>query len=493
MWPSDTRRYWFRCPAGLHPDVLRAPVAYRGCHRCVRSAMALPEPGDSFGDLHPEWVERWHPENPVTPFQVRRRSRAEVRVDCGRGHDWLIAVAALDRGAHCPECRRDEGYRVKPGPRPEQSFAALRPHDAANWAQERNGDVTPEDVFPGSNDFYWFRCPRGRHPDIYRCPNAYRGCNLCNQARSNAARPGHSFGDARPEVVHLWHPDNDFSLFDVKPNCTRVGRWRCARGHQWECSPFRLRKVPCVECERARYAVEDSLAALYPAVAATLSAANDQRAEEIAPHAGRVHLWSCGAGHDYPMSASMRVSGRPCTVCVPVRRTGSTPGRLSWEETVTLNLIEALTGLVLSRSHRLGPHVRADGAVEDLRIAVDYDGAYWHSLETSEEKDRRKSERAVALGWRLVRLREFPLQGIEGIECAVLDGSGKLRDLALVAARMLQPERRHERPTDAEVEVAQERAAEQLRVANAAVRPADADAFAAERRASALPAGSLDS
>ncbi|WP_241975740.1 DUF559 domain-containing protein [Cryobacterium sp. TMT4-10] len=48
----------------------------------------------------------------------------------------------------------------------------------------------------------------------------------------------------------------------------------------------------------------------------------------------------------------------------------------------------------------------ADGS----RLAIEYDGSYWHA--DRQDVDTKKSLDLLAAGWRVVRLREQPLSGL---------------------------------------------------------------------------------
>lgn len=45
-----------------------------------------------------------------------------------------------------------------------------------------------------------------------------------------------------------------------------------------------------------------------------------------------------------------------------------------------------------------------DLALTDLRVAVELDGEYWHSLPDIQDKDRRKDRALAAEGWRVIRI-----------------------------------------------------------------------------------------
>lgn len=60
---------------------------------------------------------------------------------------------------------------------------------------------------------------------------------------------------------------------------------------------------------------------------------------------------------------------------------------------------------------------RVDIAIPSKKILIEYDGWYWHKK--SQAKDRRETEQLAAQGWRVVRVRESPLEPICDDDCVV--------------------------------------------------------------------------
>jgi hypothetical protein len=73
------------------------------------------------------------------------------------------------------------------------------------------------------------------------------------------------------------------------------------------------------------------------------------------------------------------------------------------------------------RSNRFSrrPAWTVDILIEDAGdgrpLVIEYDGAYWHSAAAKEAVDMAKTRDLLAAGYRVVRLRETPLEGL-GIE-----------------------------------------------------------------------------
>ena len=66
------------------------------------------------------------------------------------------------------------------------------------------------------------------------------------------------------------------------------------------------------------------------------------------------------------------------------------------------------------RAIRFGDRrLHVDIMLRSEKLIIEFDGAYWHkTLKDKEEKDREKTELLENLGWRVLRLREEPLNKI---------------------------------------------------------------------------------
>ncbi len=94
----------------------------------------------------------------------------------------------------------------------ETDLAACFPALAAQWDQERNGDLTPQDVFPGTQRKVWWRCARG-HVWQAGCPPGPRMGRAARCAPGGRSCPGkNDLATLFPAVAQAWHPDRNGSL-----------------------------------------------------------------------------------------------------------------------------------------------------------------------------------------------------------------------------------------------------------------------------------------
>jgi Probable Zinc-ribbon domain len=102
----------------------------------------------------------------------------------------------------------------------------------------------------------------------------------------------------------------------------KVAHWRCANGHTWTAPIIRrgTKRTSCRYCMNRAVAPENSLAALYPDVAADWHPTlNELTAEQVTPGSYRLVYWQCrkGLGHpDYRMRPVTRTAqGQGCKQC----------------------------------------------------------------------------------------------------------------------------------------------------------------------------------
>src|SRR6266851_5044227 len=104
---------------------------------------------------HCELAAEWHPtkNGDLTPASVTSGSGKKVwwrcRVD--PTHEWQSTITNRVQGNGCPVC----AGRVATS---TTSLRVLRPELATEWHPNKNGNLTPDAVTPGSNKKVWWRC-----------------------------------------------------------------------------------------------------------------------------------------------------------------------------------------------------------------------------------------------------------------------------------------------------------------------------------------------
>jgi predicted metal-binding protein len=233
-------------------------------------------------------------------------------------------------------------------PRPGESIADLFLDLAAEWDHDKNGELTPADLLPGSSARVWWRCSACQHgwaTTVNSRALRGSGCQKCWHVRRGrlkaTPRPGQSLADQHPELAPEWHPtrNGDLKPTDVKPASNKKVWWQCAKGHEWLVAPCdRLRGEQCPKCAKREKALRRatpklgaSLADLYPEIAVEWHPTKNRplTASNVNPGSKTRRWWKCrNCSHDWQTDPDHRTRrGDGCPKCAPARqsKTASTP------------------------------------------------------------------------------------------------------------------------------------------------------------------------
>ncbi|MFF2389370.1 zinc-ribbon domain-containing protein [Agromyces sp. NPDC058104] len=268
---------------------------------------------------HPGLVKEWHPtrNEQVTPDDVVAGSERQAWWVCPAGHEYQTKVVSRTSGHNCHYCTRQ-----KADPQ-HTSLAATHPRIAAMWHPTRNGELTPEQVMPGSPKKVWWRCANGHEYDgaiVSRVKGV--GCRYCsNRARSAT----NIMSVARPDLAAEWHPtrNGDLTPGHVVPGTSKRIWWRCAAGHDWQVSgDNRVRQnTGCPVCSNKKVlAGANDMATTHPALAAEWHPTRNGALspQQVVAGTARKIWWRCANGHEWRSSGDNRVThGRGCSKCGP--------------------------------------------------------------------------------------------------------------------------------------------------------------------------------
>ena len=232
---------------------------------------------------------------------------------------------------------------------------------------------------------------------------------------SGAPKLGESLADLFPAAAAQWHPTKNGLVHptDRTSGSSRKVWWKCPKGddHEWEAPPKdRLaRGRGCPYCAGQKVSLSNSLATVDPQTAAQW---HPTKNGELTPAdvtfgSPKGVWWQCPvvASHEWKVGPSNRTGrGDGCPECTLTPR--------SAQEIRLAHELVALIDFDLD-DHKLrfaGRLRDVDVLIEDLKVAVEFDGAYWHR--NKGEKDLKKTEQIETEGWKVIRVRERPLESI---------------------------------------------------------------------------------
>lgn len=234
--PYSGKKVWWKCKEGHEWEAVissRTGKSKNGCPFCSgRKATYHNNFASLFLDLLNEWsYERNASLNPhkMTPY-----SSQKVWWKCKEGHEWQTGIVYRTRNnTGCPYCSgRLAGL--------DNSLAILHPDLAKEWHQEKNGNLTPNEVRPGTDTKVWWLCDKGhswKTAIFHRTANKMAtGCPYCSGKK---ASPDNNLKFLFPELAEQWdYAKNDSLRPDmVTPGSNKKVWWKCTRGHEWLASP----------------------------------------------------------------------------------------------------------------------------------------------------------------------------------------------------------------------------------------------------------------
>jgi len=373
----------------------------------------------------------------LTGLDITAYGTATMWWVCPRGHEYDMRVRARTAvGANCPYC---SGKRLLP----EQSLAALRPDVAEQWHPTRNGGSTPWDFLPQSNQFAWFACPKSAlHDWKSRIQHRVVYDSRCPYCAGQKACADNCLAFLRPDIARELDPvRSGFTADDVTQGSGRQAAWICAtwgEEHRWTAiignrtRPTRPERCPY--CSGKRPWRLNNLAVLFPAIAAEYdpSLNGGRTAAEVLPFSAKMAGWRCrlDPSHAWRKPVTDRTgNGTGCKHCHTGRRFSRIEIQVSHLLATVLPIDPCIRFVEVD-----GKDVSVDIVVTLLRLAIEYDGGWWHRNKRA--KDTAKNATLEAAGWGLLRIREAPLAAITAWDIVIQPASDPVTVATLALRRL---------------------------------------------------------
>ena len=342
--------------------------------------------------LMAEW--NWERNTNFDPSQLTIGSGKKVWWKCGKGHEWQAPVDRRSNGKGCPYCSGRCAIKGK------NDLQTVNPTLAKEWNYERNNGLTPMDVLPNSNKMVWWKCSKGH--EWYARINSRSGKNGCPYCSGRYAIKGENdLQTINPTLAKEWNYErnNGLTPMDVLPNSNKRVWWICRKGHEWQSTiANRNNGNGCPYCS-GQYIIkgENDLQTVNPILAEewNYERNNGLTPMDVLPNSNRMVWWICSKGHEWPSTIANRNNGNGCPVCNSERKT-------SFPEYALVYYLQQY-GLDILHSYR-GKGYELDIYIPSLKIAIEYDGYYWHKHRTN--KDLEKNYKCKKDGIKLYRIRE---------------------------------------------------------------------------------------
>lgn len=318
--------------------------------------------------------------------KVPKRNREKTSWQCPNGHTWEAPYHdVVDSKSGCPYCasntpvtlqdfeaiERETGYRWL-------DWVAVRSHDKSRWQCHVCGHVW-------ATTLYLLRIKGHGCPECGKRIAGEKGQLKAEDYHAIAKERGVTWlgeappqGDGSPtEMLTTWKCNTCGAIDERTYKSIRKSSHGCAK-----CT-FKTRNDN-VRLKRENY----------------INAALDRGIRWIGDEVPRSRhtktLWQCPEGHTWKTAQRTIARGRGCPVCQ--HHVNGQPTSSQQRE-----LAEILGGEMNVRYEKrrtVDIVIERDGH----KVAIEYDGWYWHGSEKMQASDERKYQQVVSLGWKLVRV-----------------------------------------------------------------------------------------
>ena len=299
------------------------------------------------------------------------------------------------------------------------------------WDWDRNNDIglNPQTLTYGSGvKAYWIcsKCGNSWLASITHRTHG-RDCPKCKNMKLSDSRSiprNNKLCITHPHLEKEWDVSkNELSFFDYSTYSNKKVWWICEEGHSWEerVSHRTRRNDGCPYCSNHRVLTGfNDLETKFPEVALEW---NYEKNDGIVPGnvlagSNKKYWWKCSYGHEWEASVVNRTNKNTgCPVCSKEKRI-SIP-----EKTIYFYLKDIFPDIQEQAKFEWLKPRELDIYIPSLRVAIEYDGQYWH---TDVENDVKKEKLCRRYNIDLIRIREPNCQAYTGkCKCIQTDNPRK--------------------------------------------------------------------
>lgn len=315
--PMSHKKVWWQCDKGHEWEALvKSRFRGNGCSYCSNHKVCK---DNCLATVNPKLANEWHPSKngKLTPEEITSGSLKKVWWKCPRGddHEWEASIKDRKTGNGCPVCSNHKVVK-------SNSLSTLNPELAREWHPTKNGNLTPQDVTPGSNKKVWWKCPKGDDHEWKTSINhrsSGTGCPCCNGQKLCESN---CLAIINPELAAEWHPTKNGKLTakDVTPFSNIKTWWVCKKKHEWRATVnSRSSGNGCSFCGGKKACEDNCLAIKNPKLAKEWhpSKNGSLTPKDVTCGSSKRVWWKCtkGQDHEWQAAVSNRTAGGACPKC----------------------------------------------------------------------------------------------------------------------------------------------------------------------------------
>ncbi len=306
---KNQRKVWWQCCKGHEWEAVVGNRA--NGNRCPYCTNMKVHTDNCLATMYPAIAQEWHPikNGTLTPNDVFPNISKAIWWICSKGHEWKETGAKRVQRLQCPYCSNQKVCQ-------DNCLAATHPELAKEWHPTKNGILTPNDVFAGTNKKQWWICSKGHEWKInvayrkkYNCPY----CSNVKVCRDNCLATTH------PEIIEKWHPTkNKITPSDITSGSDKKIWWICSKGHEWlaELQKITHKQSGCPYCSNHKVCKDNCFATTHPKLAKDWHPTKNGKLtpNDIFAGSGKKHWWICSKGHEYKTCVDHKVKHN-CPYC----------------------------------------------------------------------------------------------------------------------------------------------------------------------------------
>ncbi len=246
----------------------------------------------------------------VRPTEAEQSPSTLVR-SCPEQASSTLARSYPEQASSTLACSYPEQTSLAPS-----TLARSYPELLPLWDDEKNDGLDPAKLSAASRKLLFWRCPQGHAWQETIASRRYDGgdCPFCGGKR---LLPGENdLHTCYPALMQEWHKEKnpDIDPRQLLPTSRQVVWWRCARGHEWESTPYQrsVRGRNCPVCNnRKRPDGARGLPLHFPEIAAQWHPTKngDLTPDKVSAKTAKRVWWQCLLGHEWEARVSNRTAG----------------------------------------------------------------------------------------------------------------------------------------------------------------------------------------
>lgn len=360
--------------------------------------------------------------NEDTPYDWTSSSRQKRWFKCENGHNDYKEIFRKVDVPTCFECYKEKLYQNDK--LSIQQWDSLINKNKTNTKVLYERTITREKLIPylvDEKDYYEligktsssrirFKCIKGHIKqdtisNMITCPS----CLHCSKNKPVIDRSKNLLKDVRPELEEEYSKNNDKSFDELTYGSNYIAEWVCKKNnnHIWKRVVNKRGLVEKdVGCLRCKYESK-LLMSRFPELKSQYCEDNECIFEELLAYDDRRVKWKCleNPEHTFYKKVKSMIFHRACHKCVDESHTSKD------EQEIFKELKDMFPNNDLTNNDRdaIGGNFELDMYFKDLKIAIEYNGTYWHDTEKHPYmKDRhyRKQQECIYNGIMLIVIWE---------------------------------------------------------------------------------------